>query len=209
MVAATIALSCYLIAAWELSPRLPGGDEPHYLVISQSLLLDGDLRIENNHRRRDYRDGLERAEARLPPTWNRRQHLFDTCSGPAGGDRSRFRARWLSRSRRLSVDRLGDRGGAGLALRISRDRQRGAAWFAWAAVALTPPFLPCVCGLPGRNGRDAGAGNSGTAARQGGKRPQPHRCDRVARQHGNRRSAGGTAMAPHGTHSSRRRWASR
>lgn len=27
----------------------PGGDEPHYLVISQSLLADGDLRIENQH----------------------------------------------------------------------------------------------------------------------------------------------------------------
>lgn len=34
--------------------RLPGGDEPHYLVITQSLLADGDLRIENNHDRRDY-----------------------------------------------------------------------------------------------------------------------------------------------------------
>jgi hypothetical protein len=34
--------------------RLPGGDEPHYLVIAQSLLKDGDLRIENNHANRDY-----------------------------------------------------------------------------------------------------------------------------------------------------------
>jgi len=34
--------------------RLPGGDEPHYLVIAQSLLSDGDLRIANNHERGDY-----------------------------------------------------------------------------------------------------------------------------------------------------------
>ena len=32
----------------------PGGDEPHYLVIAQSLWRDGDLRIENNHTRGDY-----------------------------------------------------------------------------------------------------------------------------------------------------------
>ncbi len=32
-----------------------GGDEPHYLVITHSLLVDHDLKIENNHARRDYR----------------------------------------------------------------------------------------------------------------------------------------------------------
>jgi hypothetical protein len=32
-----------------------GGDEPHYLVITHSLLVDHDLAIENNHARGDYR----------------------------------------------------------------------------------------------------------------------------------------------------------
>ncbi|HEY8551023.1 MAG TPA: hypothetical protein VIL35_13790 [Vicinamibacterales bacterium] len=35
------------------TPLYPGGDEPHYLVIAQSLWRDGDFRIENNHQRGD------------------------------------------------------------------------------------------------------------------------------------------------------------
>jgi hypothetical protein len=43
-------------AALSLAPSgmFPGGDEPHYLIITQSLLTDHDLRIDNNHARRDY-----------------------------------------------------------------------------------------------------------------------------------------------------------
>jgi len=42
----------------------PGGDEPHYLVIAQSLWRDGDLKIANNHSRGDY---LEYYESKLEP----------------------------------------------------------------------------------------------------------------------------------------------
>ena len=52
-----------LAAAMVLARQLPAGDEPQYLVITQSLLRDGDLRIENNHERGDYLqyypDGLD------------------------------------------------------------------------------------------------------------------------------------------------------
>jgi hypothetical protein len=52
--ASTVAFGA---AAWRLTdtPLFPGGDEPHYLVITQSLLHDGDLKIENNHRLEEYR----------------------------------------------------------------------------------------------------------------------------------------------------------
>ncbi|MCC6163187.1 MAG: hypothetical protein IT182_07540 [Acidobacteria bacterium] len=42
------------ITAWHTAPQHPKGDEPDYLVITQSLLLDRDIRIENNHARADY-----------------------------------------------------------------------------------------------------------------------------------------------------------
>ena len=55
-------------AAWAVArPRVPVGDEPHYLVITQSLLRDGDLRIENNHDAHhyvDYYDGVLRPDFR-------------------------------------------------------------------------------------------------------------------------------------------------
>jgi hypothetical protein len=56
----TAILLMSLLASGLLAQRFvrtalyPGGDEPHYLIIAQSVWRDGDLRIENNHTRRDY-----------------------------------------------------------------------------------------------------------------------------------------------------------
>ncbi|MGE0040064.1 MAG: hypothetical protein AB7H88_12170 [Vicinamibacterales bacterium] len=58
---AAIGVATFLIsgtAAARLTDTVlfPAGDEPHYLVIAQSLWRDGDLAIENNHARGDYRE---------------------------------------------------------------------------------------------------------------------------------------------------------
>jgi len=53
--AGALACAIYAVAAWQVVPSRPEGDEPHYLIITQSLLKDRDLRIENNHRNGDYR----------------------------------------------------------------------------------------------------------------------------------------------------------
>jgi hypothetical protein len=53
-IAGVIAAAGALAAAIVLDQRIPTGDEPHYLIITQSLLADGDLQIENNHRQGDY-----------------------------------------------------------------------------------------------------------------------------------------------------------
>jgi hypothetical protein len=44
--------------AWRLTHTtlFPSGDEPHYLILAQTLWRDGDLAIENNHTRGDYRE---------------------------------------------------------------------------------------------------------------------------------------------------------
>jgi hypothetical protein len=50
------------VVAWRLTgtPVFPAGDEPHYLVMTQSLITDGDFQIENNHAREDYRAYFDR-----------------------------------------------------------------------------------------------------------------------------------------------------
>ena len=52
-----VSFAAYLgFGLWSAEAVGPGADEPHYLVITQSLLRDHDLAIENNHARGDYRE---------------------------------------------------------------------------------------------------------------------------------------------------------
>ncbi len=68
-VAAALAALIFAGAWFAVRPRVPVGDEPHYLVITQSLLRDGDLRIENNHTSSQY---LDYYEGVLKPDFRRR-----------------------------------------------------------------------------------------------------------------------------------------
>jgi hypothetical protein len=54
LTAGVLALLFFSTIAFGARSMVPGGDEPHYLIITQSVLYDGDLKIENNHDRRDY-----------------------------------------------------------------------------------------------------------------------------------------------------------
>jgi hypothetical protein len=54
MLAFGAAFVLYVAASGATVRVFPGGDEPHYLVITQSLLQDGDLRVANNYEQEDY-----------------------------------------------------------------------------------------------------------------------------------------------------------
>ena len=56
---ATLAATGAAAGRLATSTLFPSGDEPHYLVIAQSLWRDGDLKIQNNHQRGDYREYYE------------------------------------------------------------------------------------------------------------------------------------------------------
>ena len=53
---ATLVISAVTAVRLTSTAVFPGGDEPHYLVMAQSLWRDGDLKIANNHQRGDYRE---------------------------------------------------------------------------------------------------------------------------------------------------------
>ncbi len=138
-VAGALAFAIFAFAAWQVSPSVPGGDEPHYLVITQSLLLDGDLKIENNHRRGDYQVVLRRpAGASLHPARRKRRDLFDSRARLVGARRAGVCARRIPRRRAVCCSCIAACGSA-LAWHLAwlASGRPSAAWFGWAAVTLS------------------------------------------------------------------------
>src|SRR5437867_3514653 len=141
-IAATLAAFVYLGAAWSLSPRLPDGDEPHYLVIAQSLLRDHGLQIENNHTRGDYHEFFEPS---LKPDNLRRGVNGQIYSIHAPGLPTVILPAFALFGYPGVVVLLALLNAAATALAWNAvwrlTRHAGASWFGWATVALTVPFV--------------------------------------------------------------------
>lgn len=142
-IAALVGLVLFSGAAWLAAPSVPGGDEPHYLIITQSVLHDFDLKIEDNHARREYE-----AYVRLPdlkPDYLRRGQNGEIYSVHAPGLPVLVAPAFALGGYRgvevllLVVSALG----AGLVWRLAFQAtgEPRAAWFGWAAVCLAPTFV--------------------------------------------------------------------
>jgi hypothetical protein len=142
LVAAVLTVALYGASAVWLSPILPDGDEPHYLILAQSLIKDGDLRIENNHRRGDY---LEYSLNAAAPDYLRRGINGEIYSIHAPGLAVLIApAMWLFGYPGV-VAFLGIVAAVstGLVWYVAylATRNVAAAWFGWACCALTTPFF--------------------------------------------------------------------
>ena len=141
-IAATLVAAVYLFAAWQLSARLPAGDEPHYLVIADSLVRDGDLQIENNHRAHHY---LAYFQGELKPDYLRRGANNQIYSIHAPGLPVLLLPVYAIAGYAGAVTLLAllSAAGSALAWRLcwTLTDNPAAAWFGWAVAALPVPVL--------------------------------------------------------------------
>ena len=138
-----VSLATYVgFGLWSAATVGPTADEPHYLIITQSLLRDRDLAIENNHARGDYR---EYYGSDLHPDFLRRGRneviysihapglpaLLLPAYAAAGYTGAVVMMCLIAALAALAVFDLAALVAGG-----------GAASLAWAAVCLTVPFVP-------------------------------------------------------------------
>jgi hypothetical protein len=141
--AAALSAAAFSLGAWAVAPRMPVGDEPHYLVITQSLLLDHDLQIENNHRRGDYRAYFRAGD--MKPDYLKRGVNGQIYSVHAPGLPVIIAPAFaLFGYRGVQVMLIAIAACATalawlVAWRVTGDAR--ASWFAWAVVALSVPFF--------------------------------------------------------------------
>ena len=139
LAAAVAALAIFSAAAWFVKPSVPGGDEPHYLIITQSLLYDFDLKIENNHRQREYKPYFPLGD--LKPDFLKRGKDGEVYSIHAPGLPALVAPAFAVAGYPgvkvflLIVSALGTALAWMLGFRVSGSAS--AAWFGWAAVSLS------------------------------------------------------------------------
>jgi hypothetical protein len=121
---------------------LPGGDEPHYLVIAESLRRDRDLAIDDNHTRGDY---LAFFGGELTPDYLRRGVDRRIYSIHAPGLPALLLPAYalFGYPGAVAAMLLLSACGALVLWRLVLDltADAGAAWFAWAATAGAAPIL--------------------------------------------------------------------
>lgn len=140
--AATVILSALAASRLTGTGLFPSGDEPHYLVIAQSLWRDGDLKIENNHQREDYKEyypsdlkphyltrGVDREIYSIHPIG---MPLLMAPVYAAGGYQAVMAVLILMAAAAASLAWWWTMGAL---------NAPGAATFAWAAIACSAPFL--------------------------------------------------------------------
>lgn len=142
IIAGFTAAAIFGLAAWRAAPMLPGGDEPHYLVATQSLLYDGDLKVENNYRRRDYRQFVD---AELQPHFMRRGQDGEIYSIHLPGVSVLVLPAFALAGHPGAITFLVIMAALGMALvwRIGWELtgSAAAAWFAWASASVSTPVL--------------------------------------------------------------------
>ena len=138
-----LSLAIYLLLGFRsLSIVGLGGDEPHYLVITHSLLADHDLKIENNHAREDYRAFFGGS---LRPDYMQRGLNGEIYSIHSPGLPALLLPGYAlagSRGALATMCLLAALTALAIFDVAARIGGTGVAWATWLSVCLTVPFIP-------------------------------------------------------------------